>query len=441
MSNPIDGSTSGTRLRAIFLEPESGEPVFVGWHDTELDAECWFSRTEPDGRLRCVPVPPLSFLRATYLDAECTEQVHAVTAGCAAQEYALGSRAVPMCPTTESGAELLQIGERVEAAQVFERTLGGPCQPRDGSTLVLHRLTPVEPSRFVAAEVHEESAGRLVGTTLVAEDGTTQPYGPLRDTERGESCYPEGRDIRGLEPERLPCMPEGAARTFPGGASCDETWATYQISVSSCGSLPDLAYTGPDLCGSPTEIEVFRVGARVPEVFGVACEPGFSIEAYAVEPAPDAVPWLTRELRGVGRIRRAVWALDGVVGASALYDDELGVACRAAKTADGATRCLPFGNPLPSGAPNRFVDDACTRPGIEPGLCPGRVQWLTSSADSAAACAADGSAVESIYRVGEPAPQAYGFDDSGACVPSDDEVLELELVPLTSFVRLERRID
>lgn len=437
VSNPIDGSTSGTRLRAIFLEPESGEPIFAGWHDTELDAECWFRRTEPDGRLRCVPASPLSGLRTTYLDADCTEQVYEVAAGCAAPQYVLGTRPEPMCSTAESGVELLQIGERVEAAQVFERTLGS-CEPRDGSALVLHRLTPADPSRLVAADLHEDGAG----ATLVAEDGTTQRSVSLRDPVRGESCSPVGRDLlsTGIEPERLPCMPRDAARTVRGGASCDETWATYFLSTSSCGPRPDLAYTGPERCGSASEIEVFRVGARVPDGAraGAACDLGLSIELFTAEPAPDAVPWLTRELRGAGRIRRAVWALDGVVGQSVLYDDELGVACHATETAGEETRCLPLGSPLPRGARSRFVDDACTRPGIEPGPCPGRMQWLTLT-DTSGACTH--SVVESIYRVGEPAPQAYRIDDSGACVASEEEVLELEPVPLTSFARLERRIE
>lgn len=441
VSNGREDPESGARLRAITYEPASGEPFFGGWYDTELEQTCSFRRNA-DGRLRCEPHTELT-LGIRYLDAGCTEPVYEPYAPACAASYVL-PRDLALGTSTCGAPEdrtLHRVGERLEVTQVFQRTSDGGCEARDAMPVV-HRLTPVDPSIFVAADDVQGMGAWLARDRLVAEDGTTQPLG-LRDTRRGESCAVTDLEFQGTSFSRAPCMPlYPGASIFTGGASCDATWA---MPAGCEAPLEVVAQQTEGECGTITSIEVFR-GTPVPEselTLGPECALGFPVTgAVSLEPADDAVPWLTREVRGPGRVQRMVWALDDLEAVSAPYDAELETTCRPATTADGELRCVPR---IASG-PGRdplFVDDACTQRGVQAGpyLCrsPWVLSWTSTGCEPLPFLTAP--VVEAAYRVGAPAPRAFRLDESGACVPTDAVVHALEPVPLTAFALLERRME
>jgi len=49
------GYENGSRLRAKVFAGADGSRQFAGWHDTELDVDCYFSLMG-DGSTRCIPV-------------------------------------------------------------------------------------------------------------------------------------------------------------------------------------------------------------------------------------------------------------------------------------------------------------------------------------------------------------------------------------------------
>ena len=432
VSNPPERTESGARLRAITYAPASGEPFFGGWYDSELEEECSFRRNA-DGRLRCEPRAERT-LRIRYLDAGCTEPVYEADDPACGPSYVLPTDIVgaPHCGPVEITA-LHRVAERLEVAQVFERTSAGGCEARDARPVV-QRLTPVDPALFVAADEVEGTGAWLALDRLVADDGATRPLG-LRDTRRGESC--EVTDTSLARHARAPCVPDARYGIVTGGASCDATWA---ISTDCDADLELIAMATPDECGRTTSIEVFR-GTPVPEselTLGPECALGFPVPgAVTLEPAEDAVPWLTREVRGAGRVQRMVWALDELEAASLPYDAELDTTCRPSITADGELRCVPRTASVLDRDP-LFVDDACTERGLgaHPLLC--RSPWVLSTVSTGCDPAAP---TVDVYRVGAPAPQGFHLDESGACVPTDSVVHTLEPVPLSAFARLERRVE
>ena len=437
VSNPREHLESGTRLRAITYAPASGEPIFGGWYDTELEQECAFRRNA-DGRLRCEPHAELT-LTIGYLDEGCTEPVYEVADPACAASYVIprdiGGRG-PSCGPVEITA-LHRVGERLEVTRVFRRTSDG-CEARDAMPVV-HRLTPVDPSAFVAADEEEGMGAWLARDRLVADDGATQPM-RLRDTRRGALCELAGDPWGSVE--RAPCTPDSFSLIVRGGASCDATWA---IDLSCEPDLELVTRENEDECGRITSIEVFR-GTPVPEselTSGAECALGFPLtEAVTLEPADDAVPWLTRAVHGSGRLRRMVWEHGELEAASLPYDAELETTCIPAMTAGGELRCIPRVWSTDLGEDRVFVDDACTQLGIgsvRPSCLP---SWVLSRASTCApAFGSPAPAVDAAYRIGAPAPRGFHLDESGACVPTDAVVYALEPVPLTAFALLERRME
>lgn len=432
-SRPIE-----VRLRAVHLEPESGGWMFAGWYDRELEIECSF-RMNVDGRWRCEPpATELPAGRARYLDSGCAEPVFEATRECPPKYVLSKDPARPLCPSEP--LSLYRLGDPVEATALHRRDEDGVCRPVELTGSVLHRMEPVDPAGLVAAEWREGSGGRLALDYLVVEGGATQPIG-LRDTLRGETCSLYGRNPRGM-PE-TPCVP-GVVSTemIQGGVECDERWAS---ALGECAVAPDFTvHQMIDECQANNEIWVLRATGRVPDdqrVVGDRCPWAELDVAYALERADDAVPWLTREVRGAGRMKRMVWTDGELETGTVLYDSRHETVCTGQRTAAGEFRCLPAfahdSSGRPDGTLRHFVDDECTVQGFAAwaGFC--GHPWSVARDETC------DRKVEAIHRIVGPGGPGYRIDDDGACVPLEGHglVYRLEPVPLTEFVRLEHRLD
>lgn len=389
--------------------------------------------------MRCEPRAETMYGEA-FLDEGCTELVYSISEGCALPPFVVTVHFGPMCGAEDTPRfTYFRIGERLSETRVFRRTRDGSCSA-ESSSEALHRLVPLDLDVLVEAEVEEGSGARLVQDQLVAADGSRQRFG-LRDTLRGEACRVLGLGGYVIGPERAPCLPESAAAVVLGGASCDERWASRPVG-SECLPSPELAYaeTRSGSCGA-AGVELFTTGAPIPaseRVFGEACDGTEHAELFGLEPAADdAVPWLTRTRTGEGRVQRVAWTLGDVSVGGYFYDTELELPCWPLFTVDGELRCLPSLVSISVGAWPRFLDEECTRPGAPLDDCDRR--WLIEPALPTGTCAREVGGVAAVHRIGDPVGRGYRLDATGACVPSDDDVIvhALERLPVTDFPLLE----
>lgn len=84
LTNPVpdanaDPTTSGTRLKARYYVGEDGSKQFVGWHDSQRNEDCGFSKAG-DGVLRCLPSAGASEA-GIFSDSGCTQPL-AIAANC-----------------------------------------------------------------------------------------------------------------------------------------------------------------------------------------------------------------------------------------------------------------------------------------------------------------------------------------------------------------------
>lgn len=439
-SNVIEGTERGDRLRRIVLRSESGESLFVRWYDPVLDTECGF-RVSVDGRVRCEPFGVSS--TPVYLDDACTEAAYEAAPGCERPEYVSIFTGVAICerPSPSAAWTLHRLGDRVEVADLFRRNALG-CERLDAAGAEVYPLVPLDLDTLVGAEIEPGSGAWVVEDRLVADDGSTQPF-ELRDTRRGARCTLPWQALVGRG-DRAPCLPEGTATIIEGGASCIETWA-YGHAGSECRAEPELAIqVASDVCGALGPVEVYAVGAPIPEadrVFGEECGASVSRDEdlYRVTgTAEDAVPWLERVRHGTGRIQRLSLGRGDLSFPIGLYDAELETECLPLEI-DGELRCVPGGLPGLARGPSLYVDDACTQLGAHGGPC--RSEWLLETAPSSS-CPRSPVPIVAVHRVGALAAGAYRIDETGACVPDDERSAHhLERVPLSRFARIERVVE
>lgn len=437
VSAPLDDEvTSGSRLRRIVLRPASGEPVFVGWHDAELDADCWFQRAA-DGVLRCLPLGAAQ--GSYYLDEGCSQRAGRALEPCVESPFSY-----ELVPSGTCGSEPARIevfateGEAIEVDRLY--TLReGVCVASETPWPRVRRATAIDPARFVAAEVIRGEGGAIARDRLVAGDGARQEW-RWRDTARDVLCQATGSG----DLDRVPCAPDGAWRVSPGGALCDERWAS-----ETCRPVPEIGYSlVRDGCNDIVGTEIYTVHEAVPEperaMVGRECRSAATGEVHRARRDDGAVPWLTREWRGTGRIQLATWVDDDgrALGAWIFYRDrELDTVCVPQWTADGI-RCVP-GAPFPGVAAfplDAFRDSGCTERATS-GRNPGCEREFAFDFEPVETCP---SALQltAVYRLGARLETVYRIDaTTGACVADGDGGYDLERIPLTSLARLDRVIE
>ncbi len=178
----------GTRLAVNEIRSGDMPPVFVGFHDTELDVDCSF-RTATDGHLRCLPDarPELAMGSQLFADAACTERVVTADPSCApaTDTYTSESGTSTACTSTLQPlrATLLATGVTLYADN-------GGCS-QQGQTTAASRyyvLSDAAPADFVEGHVRVlPSSTRLSVQRVEAADGAFQTLA-LADPEADREC-------------------------------------------------------------------------------------------------------------------------------------------------------------------------------------------------------------------------------------------------------------
>lgn len=384
---------SGSRLRRRMAELDSGERVFLGWHDTELDVDCSF-RPGADGVLRCRPSGGNA---NAFLDPACAMRVADTTAGCPPRRFV--SRALDgVCPGAD---ETFRVGARLEPSDVFRVSGERECDRSHDALRDRHdyyALERVAESQLVAGEivVPPRSDARVVPAWLVTKDGGAEVFG-LYDGQRSELCDPWPYA------EESPCVPRSAARVRRGsGAECDSDWAVSE----ECHTRPDVAVRAfTDACREPEARLVGALAAELPAECSFV-GPG---TRYEHAPAPAGTfGRVTREPARDGPVQVRRWvASDGtlVVAPWPLRDPSRGEWCSPLELG-GVTVCAPTA----VGSGGLFADSECTIPASDfiPLASCAELHFFTH----------DGcGAPERLYRPG-PTPEAVYELTGGDCRPS-----------------------
>jgi hypothetical protein len=360
----------GTRLDVKELRAGDMPPVFVTFHDTELDLDCRFVLSS-DGARRCLPpYTPSTPLRATqmFLDDECEVPVAIGDSGCVAAEDAY---------FTETAASAGQCVERTEL--VFRATLlaegvplfsnaSGGCDAQGvtGGTLHYFGIEEADPADFVEGSIElVDTPTRLAVQRLVAEDGAFQTLA-LADPSVERECRVFTRDGRSF------CVP---APTFSGRdyRAADDA-CSVPLSLPTC-SVP---LTIADIDASDGYVFAEAGPEHTGTVYGgnntcdvVTGEGRF----YAIgESVPmSEFPDVTSAYGGTGRLRHRVYsdsagtelAAGAAVGATimsegGLFDTDFDDTCSLRRYTDLALYCVPDG--ITTESPNNlyYSDPDCT---------------------------------------------------------------------------------
>ncbi|MCA9663071.1 MAG: hypothetical protein KC486_32350 [Myxococcales bacterium] len=364
----------GTRLKAIVWQPESGEPGFTGWHDSELDHECEF-RELSDGALRCVPETfeaPAQF----YADAACTQRVVALTQ---VDEppypaYAWSSASPGTCDDA-AGIDIHATMGDVVSAVLYELDDVDGCVERQPDPIDHVLVGPaIDPATYVAAtDTLDGGDARIRGVRRIADDGSWSYVG-AEDTQLAVATR-HRRTADGLE-RWLPDDGVNYNARFFADAACSEPVGGGPVACAG----PSQAYVNdrtPSTCGELRT--VYTGGDELTEVYeqvGGSCDPATigDFHFYAVGAAiPDAdftEATLLTPGEGAGTVINRYWSAEGSdLRERAGFIDTAhgGATCSVRDDPDGVRRCLP--NALID-APNFtfFTTADCTGPRI--GLLP-----------------------------------------------------------------------
>lgn len=350
---------SGSRLRARVWDAGEGATMFIGFHDTELDADCWFQLAS-DGVMRCMPQSDW----LSHLDPSCTDTpvLTANVDACApARTYVSGLG--PPSATCASDATMVgyRVGERLPD-QMAWFGVSTECMPYSVA-LCTFALEPLPPSTFVGAVARRERVDdALDQEVLFADDGALLVTG-LRDVARDAPCGAVPFSSSSLRE-----APEWAGRCAP----TDLAYSFHDEFVSADCIGAEAAYL-PSTCHRPDAVSVWTAGScgydltyaeageELATTYGLSGAPGVctaesrsdQTDFYVVGAPLDplGVPLLPPRL-GTGRLRTVAPGVQ-----STLFDTELATVCAPTQFDEGY-RCAPVSELAPS-AP-LFEDAACT---------------------------------------------------------------------------------
>jgi hypothetical protein len=298
--------TSGSRLRARYVDVGGGARMFQDFFDTKLGIVCRFVRAD-DAVYRCLPSSsPIGALR--YADKDCTKPAFDAFACTPPVGAFVGFASSTGC---ENRTQVFRIASQLGPQDAFDIS-GSECQSQGAPTNSLYGLTPAAPTEFVSAVPRSIALDHgLTTMELVAEDGARQLAGPITDVKRGVDCSPP------FDPNATtaPCVPTDSPALSPlgpfGNGSCSEK--IIRVSPSSCGpATPSIIVEGTTHeCAIPT-FEYFEVGASLPssstfDTVNATCvaHPADDTTNYRVGAAidPSTFPQLSRLHDGKDRVR------------------------------------------------------------------------------------------------------------------------------------------
>jgi hypothetical protein len=414
-----DGYRGGSRLEARYLVADSGARAFQTFHDTELDADCWFQVDASDDP-RCVPSIEYSGI---YSDDACTIAVLAdydVGDTCDYVGAFVGVYAAEGCGGWD---KIWRVGDRLAASAPLHALDGtGACVvvPRDPSYAYYGVGDELTRDAFVGARFENTGEGRLRSRVLVGDDGSRMPYG-IWDAELDGECW-----LMGDPAHCVPVFNYGSYNT-------DDACTVPVLGRSGECEDPMSAYIGAfrraDACGF--EMTLYEnAGPTTPTTlyYGFStdsCAPA-TIDEDAYFATGDEVdqtqfPAAVRELGDEdGRIQ-AYWRTGDGYRASTwgFHDRDLDIDCSVTEIGPDEFRCLPDNLP---GTVTFYTTDQCTETTTlaefyERGACgdpsapaPTRVMDWTYDG-----CRGDATMYEIGAEVASGTPYSL---DTGICAPT-----------------------
>jgi hypothetical protein len=360
----------GTRLAVKELRSGDMPPVFVTFHDTELDLDCRFVLAS-DGTQRCLPpYTPRMPLRTpqVFLDEDCTVPIAMGDSECVAEEDAYFTETEPLAGGCQTREERVFRATLLEDGVELFTNAGGDCaeQGITGGAPHYFRFEEVDPSNFVEGSTEiVETPTRLSVERLVATDGAFQTLA-LADPSVDRECRVFG------EEETWFCVP---APVWSGRdyRTADEE-CSVPLSIAICSEPLYVADIDPN-----DRLVFARAGAEhTGAVYGQvnACElvtgegPFYAIgESVAASEFPN----VTTARHGSGRLRHLVYsdaagtelAAGTAVGSlilseGGLFDTSLDETCSLRRYTDLEQYCVP--DSVTTESPNNlyYVDSDCT---------------------------------------------------------------------------------
>jgi hypothetical protein len=348
----------GTRLKPLVVVAAPGldiieRPVDSGWHDSELDFDCYFALDEA-GVERCFPASILSGL--VYADASCTRPVVTLngTGPCDRLRYQYVVDNVAL--SDGCGAHGYHVGDELPATTPLFYSLDGVCQASSGSSTPGHvyELEAVPPETFVGMHrVGRPRAPGLDAHVREGDDGSWQVvafFDPTRETP----CLDLGID---MSPPSKCLPPYAAAGGYFADAACEVRIS--EVRPASCIFEPpttiiDLRYDS-DACPPVQPFDLYEIDASretIPyslDTSGACVATDTEPKESYVQGAPidlATIPTLETLVVGSGRVQGRFSGFGGVpflpdVRRGAFVDAESGVACMPYQISDGTLRCIP----------------------------------------------------------------------------------------------------
>lgn len=139
---------SGSRIKARVGSTPDGARTFLGWYDTQLQAECYMfpSYKTTDGVVRCLP--GLALVAAYYADATCTTRAALGVCTAAPQKY--GISYAPTCGSQT--VTVHPVADVADAGSYYSRIADGGCGAPTAlpAGFLLYSFGPaLDPSGFV----------------------------------------------------------------------------------------------------------------------------------------------------------------------------------------------------------------------------------------------------------------------------------------------------
>lgn len=334
-------ATSGTRLRARWLDGGGNARVFQGFRDQDLALDCALG-VAADGATRCLPTDV--GYASYYRDASCTERVY-VRSGCAEAipPYAsIFTADDPETTCTRHGRfTFVEIVDEapLEQTTVYYENGPGTCLPFEVAAGSVHALGAELPAETLAlATLDTEAApGQLDLRAWTTADGASVAAPPI-DAAYGPCGVDDYDDLR-----CAPHQPHVGFEAFTDAACEMQDPDVWVDRGPSCDPPTALKQFAPGGCGA-TYHEVEPASAPYVREDGT-CTPGDEVTAYAIGAEIPRSTFATLDHVGVGtgRLRATQIELGGapVAQHGSLWDTELQATCLPQQVGD-AFRCVPL---------------------------------------------------------------------------------------------------
>jgi hypothetical protein len=332
---------SGSRLRARLLVGD-GDPIFYGWHDTQLASDCQ-PAIAADGQERCLPFraradtmfsdPACTQPLALVYKATCGHDTYAFAQTAQTHEYPIGALYTGTAYSNQAGCTA-----SAPPANTELHVIGGEALP----------------SLFVASNYDQRMVGSFMHSFNVFADGASQDIGILNIPDG--PCRPTAT---ALGPSRCRANALQAQIAYTD-ASCTQQVLLWVRQVYDPPTASQLIVLTPDACN--TSYQLYQTIAQVtPATYyqqTVAGCTGTTTASntilYTATAISDPFPVGT-VIRGPrrGRIGTLYWrGPDDVDVEVGKFDQDLGNPCVPFNGADGVLRCLPAAPSSETAYPN-----------------------------------------------------------------------------------------